>query len=163
MCKEMMGQRNKIKTMLDEALNKCLEKIRANGGYDTPIVIVDMEKLFIANREYFEHQGFFFESHTKIVNNRIKCYAKMKLGGDGELAREFWKKIREAREVFVKNQRKKICDYLREATGSYILVDLNDLLFENKMYFEECGFVFEPKTTIEDGEVQYLVCMRKRR
>lgn len=164
MCKEMMGQRSKIEELLKKDLERCLENIRQNGVYDAPTVMVDMDNLFIANREYFERQGFFFDSDTRIENNKVKYYAWLKLGGEGgELGRECWKKIREAREVFMKNQRQKIQNLLKSAQGCHISVDMKELLFENKLFFEERGYYFEPDTRIENGKLMYLARMKKRK
>ena len=71
MCKEMMGQRNKIESNLEKDLQRVLENIRNNGVLDIPAVLVNMDSLFIANREYFENQGFLYEPLTKIENGKI--------------------------------------------------------------------------------------------
>lgn len=162
MCKEMMGQRNNIEAKLRRELERVTENIRKNGASDMPAVRVDMEELFIANREYFQSQGFFFDFDTRVENDRVKYYAYLKLGGEGALGTTFWKKIREAREYFVKAQRQRIWDHMRDAQGCYISVDMNWLLFENKLFFEECGYYFEPDTRIQNGKVVYLARMRKR-
>ena len=163
MCKAIMEQRNGILEEFNESMEECLKKLKQTGVYDAPVVMVDLERLYISNREYFEHHGFIFESQNRNVNERIKFYAWMQLAGDGELAKECWKKVREAKKEFISNQRKKICSLLREAQGCQILVDLNELCFENKVYFEECGYSFDPETKVEDGKIKYLVRMRKRR
>lgn len=165
MCKAMMGQRNEIEAMIKADLERCVRNIEKNGCSDEPIVKVDLETLFIANRDYFENQGFFFEPEIKVENNRVRYYASLKLGGESKaLAIECWKKIRDAKAHFARNQRKEIFTLLREAQGSVISVDMSSLLFENKLYFEEVGFYFEPESCIiKDGKSMYLARMKKRR
>lgn len=162
MCKQMMEQRNQIESDLNKKLERVLENIRKKGVSNVPAVMVNMDKLFIANREYFEKQGFFFKTIPKIENGNIVCYAMLKLQGDGELASRYWSRIREARKVFVKNQRRIIWDMLREAQGCPITVDMKCLLFENKTFFEERGYYFEIESRSGEDQSVYLVRMKKR-
>ena len=161
MCKRMMQQRVEIEAMLNDNLKQCLENIRQSGHSNLPNVLLDLENVFIANREYFEHQGFCFEPITRGENNQVKYYAWLGLGGEGELGRTFWNRLREAREDFMKEQRKEICDHLRAANGSYIIIDINQLLFEHKMFFEERGYCFEPDTIIQNGKMVHLAYMKR--
>lgn len=162
MCKVMMGQRAKIEEMLNEDLERCLKIIREKGRCIMPNVRLDLETLFIANREYFERQGFFFDEEHRVENNQVKYYAWLRLGGDeGELAAQYWKKIKEAEKTFVKNQRQAISDRLRDAQGCSISVDMNQLLFENKLFFEERGYYFEPDVRIENGKAVCLARMKR--
>lgn len=162
MCKAMMEQREAIEKALKVDLKRATDNIRKNGVCDAPRVLVDMEQLFIANRQYFKQQGFFFDSDTRIENGRVRYYAWLKLGGEGNLAETFWEKIREANEEFIIVQRKEIFQKLRDSQLSYIFVDMQKLLFDNKLFFEEHGFCFEPDTRIQDGTTVYLARMRKR-
>ena len=161
MCKEMMGQRHAIEQELKKELERATENIRKNGVFDKPSVMVDMEKMFIANRQYFEQQGFIFEPHTKVEKGQVRYYAWLKLGGEGELGKKFWKKIREAKEDCIKAQRKEIFESLRNAEDCNISVDMRQLFFENKLFFEERGYCFEPDSKIQNGKVVYLSRMRK--
>lgn len=162
MCKEMMVQRNKIESDLEKDLERALENIRNNGVWDSPTALVNMERLFIANREYFENQGFYFEPATKIEKGKVFYWAWLKLGGEGKLASKCWDKIREARKEYIKNQRKEIFKLLRETQGCPITVDMNWLLFDNKMFFEEVGYYFESETRIENGKTVCFARMKKR-
>ena len=162
MCKEMMGQRANMEEQIHKDLERCMENIRKNGGCDVPIVLVDMERLYIANREYFERQGFFFDSETRIENGKPRYFAWMKLGGAyGELGNECWKKIRMAREEFIKNQRQGIWDRMDKLNRHRVLVDMAELCFENKLFFEERGFFFTPDTRVEEGQVHYYAWMQR--
>lgn len=164
MCKEMKQQRVALEKKWYEELEKTLSTIRLKGSSAMPTVMVDMEKVFIANREYFEQHGFFFEPVVKVKNNQICYYAYMKLGGgDGELGKDCWKKIREAKEFYLHNQRNKIEEKLKDAQGACILVDMEELLLDNKLHFESRGFVFETYTQIENGRVWHLARMKKKR
>ena len=161
MCKEMMGQRHAIEQELKKELERATENIRKKGVYDKPSVRVDLEHLFIANRQYFEQQGFTFEPNIQVENGQVKYYAWIKLGGEGELGKTFWKKIREAREDCIKAQRKVIYEKLRDSGSGKIWVDMTKLFFENKLFFEERGYWFEPDSKIQNGEVMCRACMRK--
>ena len=162
MCKEMMEQRNKIEEMLNIDMERCLKNIRNTGACDAPTVMVDMEKLFIANREYFERQRFFFEPDTRVEKQQVRYYAWLKLGGKGEMGNSFWKKIHEAKEDYMIEQRKKILNRLKVAEGGCVCVNLRKLLFENKMFFEASGYAFEPYTRMESDKVHYFAWIKKR-
>ena len=164
MCKEMMQQRARVENELKAELERCLEKISNNGESTLPAIKIDLENLFIANREYFERQGFFFEPDSqRIWDNQIKYYAWIKLGGcEGRLAKEFWHKIKEAQKCFDISQRRQIAKKLGEAGGVTISVNMKVLTFENKVYFEELGYIFEPDIRRENGKTLCYAKMRKK-
>lgn len=161
MCKEMMGQRAEVTAKLNAELERCLEEIRESGKFVIPSVLVDLERMFIANQEYFESQGFFFETSTRIEKNQVRYYAQLKLGGEGKLGSEYWKRMSEAKKAFVITQRKAIFEQLKLAQGIKIPVDMKELLLENKLFFEERGFVFEPHAKREDGKIIHYALMKK--
>lgn len=162
MCKEMMEQRSQMEELVWKDLERCLENIRSNGCYDTPIVLVDMEQTFIANREYFEQQGFFFDPQNRIENGRVRYFSWMKLGSSkGNIGEECWRKIKLANEEFIKNQRQEILNRFNSDEEHRILVDMSELCLENKLYFEERGYYFTPDTRIENGKPRYLAWMQK--
>jgi len=164
MCKRMMQQRADIEAVLNKDLERCLEGILKTGRVSIPRVRVDLDELYIANREYFEHEGFIFEAATRIEKNQIKYYAWLRLGGEGTLANQYWKKIKLAEADFVNHQRQKISDQLRETGGGYYYIeDISGFRFENKLYFEERGYFFEPVTIIKNGTALNGAHMRKRK
>lgn len=165
MCKEMMEQRVRIENELKAELENCLMIIHNNGECKIPAVMVDLDNLFIANREYFEHQGFFIEpALQKVFGKEFKYFAWIKLGGggNGNLGKEFWKKIQEAHNFFKNAQRKAISKKLGETGGAIISVNMQKLLFENKLYFEEMGYVFQPDIRRVNGKTLYYAWMKKK-
>jgi len=162
MCQKMMEQRTYIKNMIDKAVEECIKKIRDTGIYDAPTVMVDLSDLFKANLKYFEQEGFFFEPNTRIENNQVKFYAWIKFFSEGNMGRKFWKEVEEAKQYFSKRQRNNIIEALKNSENGKICICLNEILFENMIFFQERGYIFVPDVTKNTNQ-RYMVWMEKRR
>ena len=151
MCKQMMSQRQEIEADIKREVERCEASIRKDGHIVSPSIVIDLENLFIANKFYFEENGFCFEDNTRIENGRIRYYAIMRPSFNGKMAENIRKKMREAQKEFAFHQRVKLQENFNQRvreTGSrslaQVLVNMSEIVFENKGYFEDEGYYFEP-------------------
>ena len=155
-----MRQRHEIEADIERELRRCEECIRTTGKMMYPMVVIDLDKIFLANKRYFEENGFFFEESFRLENGVIKYYAIMKPEFPGKMAEIIRKKMKEAQMQFHMRQRTEMHKRFDEAvqqtevkSDAQIFVNMAELAFENKAYFEDQGYKFlhyKPTSEVTD-------------
>mgnify|MGYP003315834556 CR=1 FL=1 len=167
MCKQMT-QRHEIEADIQRELTRCEKSIRNTGKIVIPMIIIDMEKMFIANKIYFEQNGFCFEDSTRVENGAIKHFAIMRPIFNGEMAEAIRMRIQEAQKDFIMCQRsslqKDFAKSVSEEGGrkkAQVLVDMREISCDNKSYFEGEGYYFAPKLSCDGEESVFFAWLRK--
>ena len=168
MCMQMMEQRREIEADIWRETERCEDCIRTTGKITYPMLVIDLEKLFIANKRYFEDKGFYFEESLRLENGVMKYFALMKPEFPGEMAEKIRKKMKDAQMQFHMHQRTALHKRFDEAvqqTGvkseAQILVNMAELVFENKAYFEDEGYKFEPYKLAGEADSPTYAWMKK--
>lgn len=157
MCKQM-NQRQEIEADIKREVECCEASIRENGKMVFPSIIIDLKSLIIANKTYFEENGFCFEDSIRIENGELKYYAIMRPIFNGKMAENIRKRIKEAQKLFVLRQRS---DLQREfCEKGRVRVNMREVAYDNRAYLEDEGFYFEPVSSLDSDEAQFW--MKKR-
>lgn len=167
MCMQMMSQRQEIEADIKREVERCEASIREDGQVVTPFIVIDLENLFIANKIYFEENGFGFEANNRVENGRLRYYAIMRPFFNGKMAEDIRKKLQEAQREFVMQQRKDLCEAFSQSVmelGSKrearVHVNMREIIFDNKGYFEDQGFYFESKPVCNGEDTRFDAWMR---
>lgn len=167
-CKQMMKQRQEIEADILRELKSCESSIRNNGKMVIPHIIVDTSELFIANKTYFEQNGFCFDDSTRVENGAIKHYAIMRPIFNGMMAEAIRMRMQEAQKDFIMCQRHSLQkDFAKSVSeeGSrkkaQVIVDMREISCDNKSYFEGEGYYFVPKHSCDGEDSVFLAWLRR--
>lgn len=151
MSMQMMAQRKEISQDIERVVEFCLSNIRNKGVIDIPSIIIDLETLSIANRRYFEENGFCFEPSTRMENGRVRYYAIMRPIYNGVIANCIREKMIQAQKDYNKRQLQIIENAYKESLKEFgpdlarVPIDMRKIILENKIILEEHGFYFQPR------------------
>ncbi len=168
MCKQMT-QRHEIEADIKREVERCEASIRQDGQIVNPFIVIDLEDLFIANKFYFEENGFCFEDNIRVENGRIRYYAIMRPSFNGKMAEDIRRKMCEAQKEFVMRQRTNLQERFSRsvaenggANKAQVYVDMRKIVFDNKCYFEGQGYYFEAREDFNDDNSRFSAWMKMR-
>lgn len=162
MCKEMTEQRYYLECEIWKELERCIKNIQKGEKYEVPKVQIRREDLWLGNKIHFEEMGFRFEEDVRCEKEQFTYYVWMVPVSNGEIANEIHKQLRQAQKDYITIQRKKICERidvmkLRSQNNICIHINMKKLCFDNKIFFEEKGYIFK-----KDPEAEGYAWMQKK-
>ena len=158
----MILQRKKIQEDIDVVVEVCVQNIRKKGIIDIPSIMIDLEKLSLGNRRYFEENGFCFQPYTLIENGHTRYYAAMKPIYNGTIANSIRAKMLQAQKEYEKEQLEVILRAYEQSVRDFgtdmarVPIDMTKIILDNKFTLEGLGFYFESRN--QEG-----MCWMKKR
>lgn len=169
MCMQMMSQRQEIEADIKREVERCEASIRKDGQVVSPLIVLDLENLFIANKFYFEENGFGFEDNIRVENGRMRYYAIMRPSFNGKMAEDIRRKLKEAQMDFVMRQRTELQEAFEQSARAVgkrrdarVYVNMREIIFDNKGYFEDEGYYFEPGDSSSYDDARFDAWMKHR-
>lgn len=151
----MMEQRYNMECEIQKDLERCIKNIKNGGKYELPRIRIRREDLWLGNKIHFEEMGFRFEEEVCCEKEHFDYYVWLIPSCSGNIANEIHKQLCQAQRDYVMFQRKKINDKinqmkLEKRSKICIRINVKKLCFDNKIFFEEKGFVLKKDLESED-------------